>query len=198
MCRERSERARERPAREPACASATSPSWSARPRARSATTRRSACCPRRPRGLRAQHRLYTQSEVERLREVMRLKDLLGRLARGAEDAAHRRGGARGGARAAAPRGRPTPSAARAAEEALGHIDRQLELVRHRAAELAKLERRAAARRRKRVRRKRIRELDAAPRRKEPAASGDWAAPRLRVRVGTASLWRVEATVQPMT
>ena len=60
-----------------ACASATSRAWSARRRARSATTRRSACCPRRPRGPPGSHRLYTHEEVERLREVMRLKDLLG-------------------------------------------------------------------------------------------------------------------------
>ena len=44
-------------------------------------------------------------------------------------------------------------------EALGHIDRQLELVRHRAGELAKLEGELVETR-KRVRRK-IRELDAA-------------------------------------
>ena len=43
-------------------------------------------------------------------------------------------------------------------EALGHIDRQLELVRHRAVELAKLEQELSETR-KRVRRK-IRELDA--------------------------------------
>ena len=46
------------------------------------------------------------------------------------------------------------------QEALGHLDRQLELVKHRAGELAKLEQELQATR-KRVRGK-LRELDGAP------------------------------------
>jgi MerR family transcriptional regulator, repressor of the yfmOP operon len=104
------------------------------------------------------HRLYTPVEVERLREVVRLKDLLGvsleelRTLLAAEDA-------RAEVRAQLRRG--DVGAARRREllgEALGHLDRQLELVRHRADELKKLHRELDDTR-KRVRRK-IREIDA--------------------------------------
>jgi DNA-binding transcriptional MerR regulator len=104
------------------------------------------------------HRLYTAAEVERVREVMRLKNLLGvsleelKTLLAAEDA-------RAEVRAQLRREDVDP--ARRHEllrEALGHIDRQLELVRHRAAELARLEDELSETR-KRVRRK-IRELDA--------------------------------------
>jgi DNA-binding transcriptional MerR regulator len=110
--------------------------------------------PTRPSG---QHRSYTHAEVERLREVMRLKDLLGvsleelKTLLTAEEA-------RAEVRAQLQRDDVDPGRRRELlEEALGHIDRQLELVRHRAAELAKLERELCETR-KRVRRK-IRELD---------------------------------------
>jgi DNA-binding transcriptional MerR regulator len=111
--------------------------------------------PQRPSG---SHRVYTQTDVERLRELMRLKDLLGvslgelRTLLAAEEA-------RAEVRAQLRRG--DVDAARRRElltEALGHLDRQLELVRHRAQELAKLHRELDDTR-KRVRRK-IRELDA--------------------------------------
>jgi len=104
------------------------------------------------------HRLYTQAEVERLREVMRLKDLLGvsleelkTLITAEEARAQLRAQLR----------RDDVAAARRRElltEALGHIDRQLELVRHRTQELERLERELSETR-KRARRK-IRELDA--------------------------------------
>jgi DNA-binding transcriptional MerR regulator len=104
------------------------------------------------------HRLYTSAEVERLREVMRLRDLLGvsleelKTLLTAEEA-------RAEVRAQLRREDVDPDRRRALlAEALGHIDRQLALVRHRAAELAKLEGELAETR-KRVKRK-IRELDA--------------------------------------
>jgi MerR family transcriptional regulator, repressor of the yfmOP operon len=104
------------------------------------------------------HRLYTESEVERLREVMRLKDLLGisldqlKTLLAAEDA-------RAAVRAQLRRDDVHPERRRELlDEALGHIDRQLELVRGRAAELASLEKELGDTH-KRVRR-RLRELDA--------------------------------------
>jgi DNA-binding transcriptional MerR regulator len=105
-----------------------------------------------------QHRLYSQAEVERLREVMRLKELLGltleelKTILAAEEA-------RAEVRAQLKREDVPPARRRELlEEARGHIDRQLALVRHRAAELAKLQDELSETR-KRVRR-RIRELDA--------------------------------------
>ena len=112
--------------------------------------------PARPSG---RHRLYTDAEVERVREVMRLKDLLGvsleelKTLLTAEEA-------RAEVRAQLRREDVDPVRRRELlSEALGHIDRQLELVRHRAAELGKLEEELSETR-KRVRRK-IRGLDAA-------------------------------------
>jgi|SRR5438105_1432964 len=111
--------------------------------------------PARPSG---RHRLYSEAEVERLREVMRLKDLLGvsleelRTLLAAEEA-------RAEVRAQLRRENVHPDRRRELlVEALGHLDRQLALVRHRAEELAKLETELGEKR-KRVRRK-IRELDA--------------------------------------
>jgi len=111
--------------------------------------------PARPLG---RHRSYDAQEVERLREVMRLRDLLGvsleelKTLLAAEDA-------RAAVRAQLKRENVDPERRRALlSEALGHLDRQLELVRHRAGELDKLERELGDTR-KRVRRK-IRELDA--------------------------------------
>ena len=104
------------------------------------------------------HRLYSQAEVERLQEVMRLKQLLGltleelKTLLAVEEAR---------AEVRAQLRRENVSAARRREllvEARGHLDRQLELVRHRSAELAKLQDELSETR-KRVRRK-IRELDA--------------------------------------
>jgi DNA-binding transcriptional MerR regulator len=113
--------------------------------------------PARPSG---QHRLYTDTEVERLREVMRLKDLLGvsleqlKTLLTAEEA-------RAAVRAQLRRDDVDPERRRELlNEALGHIDRQLELVRGRAAELSKLEEELCETH-KRVRRK-IRALDEVP------------------------------------
>ncbi len=84
--------------------------------------------PQTPARLSGQHRLYTEHEVERLREVMRLKDLLGvsldqlKTLLAAEDA-------RAAVRAQLRRDDVHPERRRELlSEALGHIDRQLELV----------------------------------------------------------------------
>jgi MerR family transcriptional regulator, repressor of the yfmOP operon len=110
--------------------------------------------PARPSG---RHRLYTHAEVERLREVMRLKHLLGvsldelKTLLTAEEA-------RAEVRAQLQREDVEPVRRRELlDEALGHIERQLELVRHRACELTKLEHELCETR-TRVRRK-IRELE---------------------------------------
>jgi MerR family transcriptional regulator, repressor of the yfmOP operon len=111
--------------------------------------------PARPAG---GHRTYSETEVERLREVMRLKDLLGvtleelKTLLAAEEA-------RALVRAKLRREDVAPERRRELlNEALGHIDRQLELVDRRAEELTKLKRELCETR-KRVRR-RIRELEA--------------------------------------
>ncbi len=111
--------------------------------------------PARPAG---GHRTYSEAEVERLREVMRLKDLLGvtleelKTLLAAEEA-------RALVRAKLRREDVAPARRRELlNEALGHIDRQLELVDRRVRELAKLKGELGETR-KRVRR-RIRELEA--------------------------------------
>ena len=118
--------------------------------------------PSRPSG---GHRVYTDAEVERLREVMRLKDLLGvsleqlKTLLTAEEA-------RAAVRAQLRREDVHPERRRELlSEALGHIDRQLELVRARQAELATLEGELRESH-KRVRRK-LRELDRGPAPRDP-------------------------------
>jgi DNA-binding transcriptional MerR regulator len=123
--------------------------------------------PTRPSG---GHRLYTPAEVERLAEVMRLKDLLGvsldelKTLLTAEEA-------RAEVRAQLRRDDVDPQRRQQLlEEALGHVDRQLALVRHRAEELGKLER-ELSQTRKRGRRM-LRELqDATTRRRTPGTRG---------------------------
>jgi len=104
------------------------------------------------------HRLYSEEEVERLREVMRLRNLLGvsleelKTLLAAEDA-------RSAVRAQLRRENVDPERRRELLlEALGHIDRQLDLVNRRVAELSKLKEELSETR-KRVRRK-VREIDA--------------------------------------
>jgi DNA-binding transcriptional MerR regulator len=104
------------------------------------------------------HRLYGPAEVDRLREIMRLKDLLGltleslRELLAAEEA-------RAEVRAQLRGDDVSPERRRELlAEAGGHIERQLELVRRRSAELSRLQDELVETR-KRVRRK-IRELDA--------------------------------------
>jgi DNA-binding transcriptional MerR regulator len=105
--------------------------------------------PSRPSG---GHRLYSQAEVDRLREAIRLKELLGvslhelKELLAAEEA-------RAAVRALLRREDVDPERRRELlQEALGHLDRQIELVEHRASELSKLHDELAATRR-RVRRK---------------------------------------------
>jgi MerR family transcriptional regulator, repressor of the yfmOP operon len=91
--------------------------------------------PERPSG---GHRLYSPEEVERLREAIRLKELLGVSLEELKDllAAEE---ARAAVRAELQREDVAPERRRELlEEAQGHIDRQLQLVEHRASELAKL------------------------------------------------------------
>jgi DNA-binding transcriptional MerR regulator len=104
------------------------------------------------------HRLYTHEEVERLREVMRLKELLGVTLDELKDLLTAEE-ARAAVRAELRRDDVDPDRRRELlNEALGHIDRQLELVEHRASELSKLHAELSATR-KRVRGK-LREIDA--------------------------------------
>lgn len=105
--------------------------------------------PSRPSG---GHRLYTRAEVERVREVIRLKELLGvslnelKELLAAEEA-------RAAVRAELRRDDVEPARRRELlSEALGHLDRQIELVERRASELDKLHKELAATR-QRVRRK---------------------------------------------
>jgi DNA-binding transcriptional MerR regulator len=85
------------------------------------------------------HRVYTDADVDRLREVMRLKDLLGvtldelKTLLAAEEA-------RAALRTQLRRDDVKPTRRlQLLTEALGHIERQLDLVRRRTGELAKLE-----------------------------------------------------------
>jgi DNA-binding transcriptional MerR regulator len=105
--------------------------------------------PSRPSG---GHRVYTQAEVERLQEVVRMKNLLGvtleelKALLTAEEA-------RAAVRVELRRDGVDPDRRHALlVEALGHIDRQLELVSRRTAELSKLNDELCESR-KRVRRK---------------------------------------------
>jgi MerR family transcriptional regulator, repressor of the yfmOP operon len=104
------------------------------------------------------HRTYDESDVERLRDVVQLKELLGvsldelKTLVEAEDArsALRAEWESGGA--------DSPRRKAILDEALGHIERQLELLRARRAAIEQLEGELAARR-KRVQR-RLREAGA--------------------------------------
>jgi len=84
------------------------------------------------------HREYTEEDVERLREILRFKDLLGvsleelRALMAAEDA-------RRAIRAEFRRTEDPKRRRKLLHEAAGHLDRQLDLVRRRSAELAELE-----------------------------------------------------------
>jgi len=121
--------------------------------------------PERPSG---GHRLYTQAEVERLREVIRLKQLLGVTLDELKDLLTAEE-ARADVRAQLQRDDVHPERRRELlEEAEGHIERQLELVEHRASELAKL-REELCETRRRVRR-RLRE-HAADDSQPPAVAG---------------------------
>jgi DNA-binding transcriptional MerR regulator len=99
-----------------------------------------------------QHRTYTEQDVERLRDALRLKDLLGlsldelREVLEAQDA-------RAALRDEWHHGGPGPRRrAEILRESAGHLDRQLELVARRRAEIQELESELKARR------ERVREL----------------------------------------
>jgi DNA-binding transcriptional MerR regulator len=111
---------------------------------------------------RGSHRLYERDDVERLRELLELKDLLGvsleelrELASAESARASLRREWRGGV--------DDPVRRRAIlDEAVWHIDRQLDLIRRRRDQIASLEKELVARRRQVA--KRLREME-----REPAA-----------------------------
>jgi DNA-binding transcriptional MerR regulator len=113
--------------------------------------------PARPAG---QHRIYTEAEVERLREVMRLRDLLGVSLEELKTLLSAEEG-RASVRAQLQRDDVDPARRRELlSEALGHLDRQLELVERRESELAKLREELSEKRR--LVRRRLRDLDSSP------------------------------------
>jgi MerR family transcriptional regulator, repressor of the yfmOP operon len=94
------------------------------------------------------HRLYDEGDVERLEELLKLKDLLGISLDELRELA-----AAESARATLRRewhgGVVDPGRRREIlEEGIGHIDRQLELIRRRRSELEQLERELTAKRRR--------------------------------------------------
>ena len=97
------------------------------------------------------HRSYTQADVDRVREVLRLRDLLGvsldelRELLAAENA-------RAALREEFHRTEKPAARRRILEAALGHLDRQLGLVQHRREELDRLKRELTATRRRAERR----------------------------------------------
>jgi DNA-binding transcriptional MerR regulator len=104
------------------------------------------------------HRVYTHADIERLAEVMRMKSLLGLTLEELKELLSAEE-ARAEVRAQLRSEGVTPQRRRELlSEALGHIDRQLALVRHRAEELARLQTELSDTR-KRAKRK-IREIDA--------------------------------------
>jgi DNA-binding transcriptional MerR regulator len=84
------------------------------------------------------HRVYTQADVERVREIMRLRDLLG-LTLEEVSALLEAEDARAQLRREIRQTEDPGQIKRILEEALGHIANQLELVRHRRRELEQLE-----------------------------------------------------------
>jgi MerR family transcriptional regulator, repressor of the yfmOP operon len=94
------------------------------------------------------HRVYDEGDVERLQELLRLKDLLGvSLEELRELVDHE--SARAALRREWRSGVEDPVRRREIlAEALGHVDRQLELIRRRRDELAKLEGELQSRRRR--------------------------------------------------
>jgi len=106
------------------------------------------------------HRTYAEADVERLTELLRLKDLLGLTLEELKELVEAEG-ARAELRREWRGGVEDPVRRRQIlEESLGHIGRQLELVRRRRDEIARLESELTARRR-RVRGL-LRELDGEP------------------------------------
>jgi MerR family transcriptional regulator, repressor of the yfmOP operon len=92
------------------------------------------------------HRAYTESDVERLREIIRLRDLLG-LPLEELSALLEAEAARAAIRREIQLTEDPAEIQRLREEALGHINTQLELVRRRRRELEQLEGELQAKRR---------------------------------------------------
>ena len=103
------------------------------------------------------HRCYTDTDVERVREIMRLRDLLG-LTLEEVSALLEAEDARAQLRREIRETEDPAEIRRILEQALGHIANQLELVRHRRRELEQLESELVAKRRSIH--KRLGELDA--------------------------------------
>jgi len=103
-----------------------------------------------------QHRLYTEADVERLREIVRLRDVLGLTLDELKELVEHED-ARAALRAEWRRGAPDTTRRRQIlDEALGHLDGQLALVRRRQRELERLaEELSAKRRRLRTRRRQL-------------------------------------------
>ena len=102
------------------------------------------------------HRAYTQADVDRAREIMRLRDLLG-LTLEEISALLEAEDARAQLRREIRQTEDPAEIKRILEEALGHIGNQLELVRHRRSELEQLESELVTKRR--AIHKRLGELD---------------------------------------
>jgi DNA-binding transcriptional MerR regulator len=92
------------------------------------------------------HRLYSEADVERLRELLRLRDLLGVSLEELKELAEAES-ARAALRDEWRQGGQETRPHEILEEAIGHIGRQLALVRGRRAQLEGLEAELAARRR---------------------------------------------------
>ena len=109
-----------------------------------------------------EHRLYEEGDVERLREVLSLKELLGVSLEELRELVEAEA-ARSALRREWRRGVDDPARRREIlAEALDHIQRQLELIRHRRKEIERLEHDLVGKRRRL--RERVRELE------RPAAS----------------------------
>jgi DNA-binding transcriptional MerR regulator len=92
------------------------------------------------------HRVYADADVERLREALRLKALLGVSLDELKELLQVEE-ARGVLREEWHHGNPDRDRRREIlDQALGHVDRQLDLLAHRSAEIAKLERELQERR----------------------------------------------------
>jgi DNA-binding transcriptional MerR regulator len=88
--------------------------------------------------IQGKHRCYTEADVERVREIMRLRDLLG-LTLEEVSALLEAEDARAELRREIQQTEEPAQIKRILEQALGHIANQLELVRHRRQELEQLE-----------------------------------------------------------
>ena len=102
-----------------------------------------------------QHRLYSEAEVERLQEIMRLKHLLGVTLDELKELVEAEE-ARAALRAELKRTDDVDRQREILTAATAYIDRQLEMVRHRRDELARLEEELSSRRRRA--RARLREI----------------------------------------